>query len=107
MDGNMTELGSGLYRLNTSKITVEPSEPPVKLNMTITRSGYTSLYHVEYVTVALDELVKEESTDGDDEEDDAEEPNIPGFEPISLFGLTLFAIVGLIFLVRKHLVIKP
>jgi len=45
----MTELENGLYRINVSSIVVGPGDTSVKLNMTITKAGYTSLYYEKIV----------------------------------------------------------
>lgn len=49
--GNMTELGSGLYKINVTAIPVAPNEDPILLNMTITKSGYNSLYYEKNIAV--------------------------------------------------------
>ena len=53
--GNMTELGNGLYRINVSSIVVGSRDTTVKLNMTITKAGYTSLYYEKIVLFYADD----------------------------------------------------
>ncbi len=53
--GNMTELGNGLYRINVSSIVVGSGDTTVKLNMTITKAGYTSLYYEKIVIFYADD----------------------------------------------------
>ena len=53
--GNMTELGNGLYRINVSSIVVGSGDTTVKLNMTITKAGYTSLYYEKIVIYYADD----------------------------------------------------
>ncbi|MBA7701037.1 hypothetical protein ES703_109766 [subsurface metagenome] len=84
---DIENLGSGLFRMFLTPITVAPGDPPILLNITISADGYLDLYYELYLAVdpeVIDKEIHKKKT-----------PAIPGYNIILLISL-ISVISGLI-----------
>ena len=72
---NITNLGSGLYRVSLNPILVSPEDDPILLNMTVSAPGYSEGYYELDLAVDPEAVDKSTEQPPDDDNDDTEDKN--------------------------------